>query len=153
MGPQKCSPQTAYWCVQPFLHSEAKIKSRDRQTPQTSVTIVCISCIRRSLKSLLLATCVENPEAGPLYWIEYEEWYDNIAVSYTYFDSLVCGNQNRWLGGLALRLSAQGREFDVYSLLHFQLPGGGEAWWFEQLITDFHFVAVLGRLFTHCGGA
>jgi len=55
MGPQECSPQTASWSVQPFLHSETEIsrvtdRQTDRQTPRTSVRIDFISCIRCSLK-------------------------------------------------------------------------------------------------------
>jgi len=55
-GPQECLPQPA--SVQPFLHNEAElIRVTDRladwqtdgQTPRSSATIVCISCIRHSL--------------------------------------------------------------------------------------------------------
>jgi len=53
LGPHKCSPETASWSVQPFLHSEARVEPRDgltdRQTPGWSVTIVCISCVWCSL--------------------------------------------------------------------------------------------------------
>jgi len=65
-SPPKCSPPTAFWSVQPFLHSEAELsrltdrltdgrtdRPTDRETPRTAVTISCISCIAcipRSLK-------------------------------------------------------------------------------------------------------
>jgi len=49
--PQVCSLQTAFWSVQPFLHNENELsRVTDRQTLKSSVTIVCISCIRCSLK-------------------------------------------------------------------------------------------------------
>jgi len=54
-GPRQCSPQTAFCSVQPFLHSEAELSRvtdgrTDRLTSRTSVTVVCCSCIRYSVK-------------------------------------------------------------------------------------------------------
>jgi len=49
---RESSQQTRSQFIQPFLHTKAK-RSRvaDRQTNRTSVAVVCISCVRCSLKS------------------------------------------------------------------------------------------------------
>jgi len=51
LNPQQCSPQTGSWPVQLFLHSEAELSHRLTDALRTSVTIVCISCIRCRIKT------------------------------------------------------------------------------------------------------
>jgi len=59
-----------------------------------------------------------------------------------------------WVSVAGVSVAAFGprdREFNAHSRLRFKLPG--EAWWSEQLITDFRHVAVINRLFIHHCGA
>jgi len=53
LGPQECSPQIESWSVQPFCTVDPRDRQTDTQTLQTSVTTVCISSIRCSLKGIL----------------------------------------------------------------------------------------------------